>query len=539
MAFNKYPYTDFHEMNLDFILEKVRNIDDAVEESKTSAINAKTSEDAAKASENAAKASEDSAKASEESATASAGAAADIVADTNNQIAVLQARVDNIIPEGTQTEGNTELLDIRVGAEGVIYDSAGNAVRKQIVNLDNKLSTALTDINVSYYNKNVLKNTLDNTSRNGVTVTKNDDGSYTLTGTATTDTWFFLDTVNTANIFRIGDGLSLSGGNNDANVVLYKRLHDDNQSYGWVENTSGISNFIVDENMHFYQLAITVWRGKTVNTIVKPSLSLSGIQNVQDQIDKSQTIRVCAFNVGNFAMGKKGYGEGTPEMHNNFVDTFIKSDADIYLFSEWDEYWNKEDDILSVNEFSGFKAYHGEKLDVTEGRFVAQMAYTDYPIVQETMTYYADGESRHFIDYVILVGSKQVHFISTHLPYSSKALRHEDMDKLWQYINNNNIEYYVIGGDFNLGLGGDAGKSILQTAREDIEKIESFGAISVQGGFWGDAENDNFINTYNEGSLFQPLDNIVVSNNIAISKAYVVQSDASDHYAIIADVKIK
>lgn len=131
MSFNKYPYTDFHEANLDFILNKIGDIDKAVEASKGSVDAAKASEDAAKTSEDAAKASEENAQTSAESASASVQAAADIVADTNSQIALLQGRVDNIIPEGTQTEGNTELLDIRVGADGTIYDSAGNSVRKQ------------------------------------------------------------------------------------------------------------------------------------------------------------------------------------------------------------------------------------------------------------------------------------------------------------------------------------------------------------------------------------------------------------------------
>lgn len=46
------------------------------------------------------------------------------------------ARVDNIIAHNNDTEGNTELLDIRTGADDTVYTSAGDAVRSQIMNID-------------------------------------------------------------------------------------------------------------------------------------------------------------------------------------------------------------------------------------------------------------------------------------------------------------------------------------------------------------------------------------------------------------------
>ena len=44
---------------------------------------------------------------------------------------IINARINNIIAHNNDTNSNTELLDIRVGANGKIYDSAGESVREQ------------------------------------------------------------------------------------------------------------------------------------------------------------------------------------------------------------------------------------------------------------------------------------------------------------------------------------------------------------------------------------------------------------------------
>lgn len=137
--FNEYPYTDFHEMNTDWIISKIKNVETAEADTKQYAEDADAAKVAAEdAKDIAVQAKEDAVSAKDDAEHARDSAQA-IVHDTQDQISLLQSRVDNIIPDGTQTAGNTELLDIRVGYDSTVYDSAGNAVRGQVSDIHDAL----------------------------------------------------------------------------------------------------------------------------------------------------------------------------------------------------------------------------------------------------------------------------------------------------------------------------------------------------------------------------------------------------------------
>lgn len=62
-----------------------------------------------------------------------------------NDIKNLKASLNNLIVNGNETYGNSELIDIRTGADGTIYNTAGMAVREQIGELTRDMSNLLAE----------------------------------------------------------------------------------------------------------------------------------------------------------------------------------------------------------------------------------------------------------------------------------------------------------------------------------------------------------------------------------------------------------
>lgn len=58
---------------------------------------------------------------------------------------VARERIDNLVANNNPTEGNSELIDIRVGADGKTYPNAGDAVREQVSSLKEDLGEFLDE----------------------------------------------------------------------------------------------------------------------------------------------------------------------------------------------------------------------------------------------------------------------------------------------------------------------------------------------------------------------------------------------------------
>ena len=381
-------------------------------------------------------------------------------------------------------------------------------------------------------------------TRGNVVATNNHDGTMTIDGTNDGNSAISINITNSYGMrLEAGHTYLFTSNASDPDLVTgedtcrmdIRKISEPGTVLKYEYAFGGV---YTPEDTDLYKFTYRVAAGYTLDSIVITPKVID-ITGYNCGIDNSARFRVCTYNVGNFAGGESGTAQGNDQIYRGLIKAFKESDADVYLFCEWDAYWNYEQDIDSADVFRKFKPYHSEWQWSRTEKWVAQMIYSDYPFLIERHAFFDDGHARHYVDDVVLIKGHPVHFISTHMHARDLQSRYDDYDKLFAFLSNNGYDYFVIGGDFNHGFGGSG--TMLETARDEIDYIEEKGAASTQGGFYGALANDGFFNTYSSGNDVddvRPYDNIIVSPNIRIRNARVIESDASDHYALCVDLEI-
>lgn len=138
-----------------------------------------------------------------------------------------------------------------------------------------------TGVTVTRTGKNLLTNNMHSVTRNGITMTRNADGSFTFNGTATTNAGFYIAAEDSSaqTILPIKPGTyTLSGGASSGSTSTYRLA-----VYTYVDGAydhaySDFGNnrtFTISENENGYVPLINIYRGTTVSNLTfKPQLEV-------------------------------------------------------------------------------------------------------------------------------------------------------------------------------------------------------------------------------------------------------------------------
>ena len=152
---------------------------------------------------------------------------------------------------------------------------------------------------------------------------------------------------------------------------------------------------------------------------------------------------------------------------------------------------------------------------VTLGYNYGLVTYSKYPIKSEEHIYLSSfREQRGMLHTVVKVGYKNLNVINIHLGLDNEE-RYIQLEELMDFIKKLEDEPYIVLGDFNQGRV-DIDEEILKDAAKVLDKSN--------------------ILTFPTG--LDRIDYIFVSSNIEILDYDVLIKDMSDHYPIVAKIKI-
>lgn len=342
--FEQFPYTNFHELNLDWLLERMKEIagrmttvEDTIAELRRemdeffddlnlqTEVNRKIDEMA----EDGSLLAIITPYLGNELADIRNGldAFSENIENTVNSVAgrqtVLEARMDEFasLPPGS-TAGNAELLDIRIGADGVTYDSAGDAVRGQYGELDSQLE--------AFNSKRILDTTTlsgRDLSDAGVRYQWASNGVCTVTGTSTGYSWdtIYRDTV------LFPDGY-VAGGD------VYVRYTGTGCYFQLLTYTGGswtqFARIRKSQIVHIPEDAVGLWirltvsQGTVVNETVYPVVYSAMPNSIAgEEIEKRKLIDTYqnvskAINIGNSAMWEQGAIDAYAGFNRDSVQRF-------------------------------------------------------------------------------------------------------------------------------------------------------------------------------------------------------------------------
>lgn len=198
----------------------------------------------------------------------------------------------------------------------------------------------------------------------------------------------------------------------------------------------------------------------------------------------------------------------------DIIDFLRLANADIICLQEVNESAKVGFQVSSLKEELDMYSHFAANV-VDLGRNYGLVTYSKYPIKSENHIYLSsEREQRGLLHTVVKVGSEKLNIINVHLGLGTEE-RKVQIKELVQFIKGLGSEPYIVVGDFNQSnLKLD--ESILKDVALELNKS----------------------NVLTLATSLSRIDYIFVSKDIEILDYEVLIKNMSDHYPIVAKIKI-
>lgn len=242
------------------------------------------------------------------------------------------------------------------------------------------------------------------------------------------------------------------------------------------------------------------------------------------EVAKPQIIRVMSYNIH--------HGRGTDGKVDieRIAQVIKEAKPDIVGVQELDRGVQRSggiDEIGEIARITGMTYYFDKNIEFQGGAY-GNAVLTRFPILQQTNSYYKSvhpGERRAVQQVVVDVNGRKLVFLNTHMDYRPEdEERWMNMSELEQVVKTYHGLPMILTGDLN--------------DDPDSRTHKRFKEMFVDA--WEAAgEGDGF--TYVGSDRSKRLDYVLVSKSDAlkVETVRVIQTDASDHRPVVAEIRLQ
>lgn len=208
---------------------------------------------------------------------------------------------------------------------------------------------------------------------------------------------------------------------------------------------------------------------------------------------------------------------------DEIADIIKESEAEIIGLQEVDSYFARskfQNQLKYLADKLLMNYAYGYNINIAGAKY-GNGILSNYPIVSyENLKLPSGKEQRGLLSAVINIDSKKINFLNTHLGLtaSERLIQVQTISKYLDTLSNE----IILVGDYN---ATDNSREV----HEMSKKLTDVGYVT----------NNNHIPTFEVPFLSRRIDYIFTSSNIKINDYKVIRKNASDHYPIIADIKIR